>query len=123
MPNYAGKSPLRMLCPHCGTRGEHPVERTDTANYYWGASRTAFFKRIAGRDIGYRLRHKRCVSCNLLFSSVEMPHIFLEKLMGEVERLEGVADKLRGIARTVGKKLLRAADGPPRRAKTKKAKQ
>jgi hypothetical protein len=122
MANYYGKSPLRMMCPHCGTRDEHPVERTDTANYYLGALRTAFFNRIAGRDISYRLRHKRCVSCHQLFSSVEMPHVFFQRLMGEVERLEGVVEKQQKIARTAGRKLLRLADGPAKRSNTKKSK-
>jgi hypothetical protein len=117
MANYYGKKPLRLTCPHCGSYDEHPVTNTHQRPYHWGKPRTAFFKRIAGKDISYRLRSKKCVSCQHSFRSVEMPFMFLDKLMGEVERLETVTEKLRNIARNAGRKLVRAADGPTRRPK------
>lgn len=60
MANYWGKSPLRMKCPNCGTQAEHPVIQTDPENYHWSEDRISFFERIAGQDISYRSRKKRC---------------------------------------------------------------
>ena len=88
MANYWGKSPLRMKCPHCGRRAEHPVVQTDPANYHWNAERVSFFERIAGQDISYRLRRKECSGCDREFETVEMALMYLRSLMGEVERLE-----------------------------------
>lgn len=122
MPNYDGKKPLKLTCPVCGTYGMHPVEKTQPANYYWGAARTPFFKRIAGADISYRLRYRRCVKCSNPFRSVEMPYMFLQNLMGEVERLETVISDLRAAARLAAKTLVQAADGSLKRPKTKKRK-
>ena len=122
MANYYGKSPLRMMCPHCGAIDEHRVIRTDTANYYCGHARTAFFERIAGRDIRYRERLKRCKSCNESFGSIETPSLFLNKLMEEVTRLENAIDKLRDVAAKSGKRLLRAAGVGTKRRKAKRTK-
>jgi hypothetical protein len=87
MPNYYGKSPLRMECPQCGKRGEHPVTRTDPATYHWSKELTPLFVRIAGRDISYRMRTKHCAGCSREFTTVEMADVFLRALVGEVERL------------------------------------
>jgi hypothetical protein len=111
-----------MMCPHCGAIDEHRVIRTDTRNYYFGDARTAFFVRIAGRDIRYRERIKRCKSCNESFGSIETPSVFLNKLMDEVTRLEGAIEKLRDVAAKSGKRLLRATGVSTKRPKTKTAK-
>lgn len=97
------------MCPHCGSIDEHRVHRTYTQNYFCGHARTAFFVRIASRDIRYRERIKRCKSCNQLFGSIEMPSVFLTKVMEEVTRLETANEKLRDVAAKAGKRLLRAA--------------
>src|SRR5688572_28971102 len=65
MPNYSGKSPLRMTCPHCGKEAEHPVVETDP---------TTLSIRLLERDISYRRRTKRCALCNEEFDTVEMAH-------------------------------------------------
>ena len=87
MANYSGKSPLRMECPHCGIRDEHPVTRTDPANYHWSDEAVPLFQRIAGRDISYRRRSKTCKSCSAEFNTVEMADIYLGGLIQEIDRL------------------------------------
>ena len=87
MPNYMGKSPLRMKCPHCGVQDEHFVIQTDPANYHWGAKHVSLFERIAGADISYRKRTKRCRSCETEFETAELALHFLRALVGEVDRL------------------------------------
>src|SRR5438067_10219766 len=95
--HYFGKAPLRMKCPHCEAYGEHPVVRTDPKQYYWDDEATEMFKRIAGKDISYRRRIKRCVKCGRKFSSVEMANIFLEALVKEVQQLERSRDLARSL--------------------------
>lgn len=87
MANYLGKSPLRMECPRCGVKDEHPVIRTDPANYHWSDEMAPLFKRIAGRDISYRCRTKSCKSCGSEFKTVEMADVYLRGLIEEIERL------------------------------------
>jgi transcriptional regulator NrdR family protein len=86
--NYYGKSPLEMHCPHCGTYGAHRVIRTEARWYHWGGESIEMFKRIAGKDISYRRRVKRCSKCARSFVSAEMAHIFLEALVKEVMEQE-----------------------------------
>jgi transcriptional regulator NrdR family protein len=46
------------------------------------------FKRIAGKDISYRRRVKRCMKCQRSFVSAEMANIFLEALVKQVMEQE-----------------------------------
>lgn len=84
-----GKSPLRMKCPHCGKVMGHYVVKTDPRNYHWDNEHVPLFKRIAGTDISYRLRTKRCLSCKKEFDTVEMANHFLDALVDEIDRLAG----------------------------------
>lgn len=94
MPTLGGKRPLRMLCPHCGAKGSHKWVSTDPNCYCWNEATAAMFERISGRDICYRVRKKRCISCNRTFSAVEMPKRYLADMIREIQRLERVVDYL-----------------------------
>ncbi len=87
MANYWGKSPLRMECPHCGVRDEHPVVRTDPSNYRWSDELAPLFERLVGRDLSYRRRTKRCKNCEREFLTVEMANTYLRGLITEILRL------------------------------------
>jgi hypothetical protein len=87
MPNYYGKSPLGMTCPKCGAYGSHAVKKTDPANYHWSNETVAIFKRIAGSDISYRVRTKKCVYCGEEFQSTEIPNHHFTAIVCELLRL------------------------------------
>lgn len=93
MANYWGKSPLRMECPHCGVRDEHPVARTDPTNYHWSDELAPLFERLVGRDISYRRRTKRCKNCDREFLTVEMANTYLRGLVNEVLRLTAECER------------------------------
>lgn len=88
-----------MECPHCGTKDEHPVVRTDPLNYHWSDELAPLFERLVGRDISYRRRTKRCKSCEREFLTVEMANTYLRALIGEVQRLS--AENERAVAALV----------------------
>jgi septal ring factor EnvC (AmiA/AmiB activator) len=88
MSKIRNKKPLRLLCPHCGKLGHHPVVKTDPNTYYCGDQSTAIFVRIAGRDISYRMREKWCIHCQCSFVSVEMAVIYLKSMVTEIQRQE-----------------------------------
>ena len=94
MPNYNGKFPLGMICPRCGKLDNHPIEKTYPKNYHPGKDTVETFKRIAGRDITYRLRTKKCVGCAQKFDSAEIPHEHLRAVVKELLRLLGVQSDL-----------------------------
>jgi hypothetical protein len=87
--NYYGKIPLRMRCPHCNDYDSHPVIKSDSRVYHWDKETVSLFERIAGRDISYRRHSKRCKSCGRSFISIELASVFLEKLIKEVQQLDG----------------------------------
>ena len=101
--NWYGKSPLEMKCPWCGAYGAHPVVRTEPKLFYWSDETTKLFERIAGRDISYRRRTKRCIKCEERFQSEEMANDFLEVLMKEIERLENSLQLARSLLDKVSK--------------------
>ena len=92
MANYFGKSPLKMHCPHCEEYAPHPVVNTDPGWYHWGDTYTAFFQRIAGRDISYRRRTKKCEKCSAQFDTAELSFDFLPALIKECTRLKRESD-------------------------------
>ena len=92
--NYEGKSPLKMRCPHCGKLGPHSVISTEPKIYHWNAETVKLFERIAGRDISFRRRVKKCVHCGAQFITVEMANAFLDALINEVQKL---ASELRNL--------------------------
>ena len=83
-----GKSALHMTCPKCGIKGPHPIIRTDPKQYHWDQSTVELFERIAGRDLSFRMRTKKCMNCEKQFQSAELGFVFLAGLVKEVKDLE-----------------------------------
>ena len=83
-----GKSALHMTCPKCGISGPYPVIRTDPNLYGFDNSTVELFKRIAGQDLSYRIRTKKCLNCEKQFQSAELGSVFLAGLVKEVKDLE-----------------------------------
>jgi hypothetical protein len=98
--NYSGKTPLTMNCPHCDWYGAHPVIRTESKIYFWDADATAMFEKIAGKDISYRRRVKRCVKCGRQFFSIEMANVFLKALIEHALQLENSLSATRSLLRS-----------------------
>lgn len=78
---------LQLTCPHCQEFGEHKTIRTDPNTYHWSKETVLLFTLIAGQDIRYRVRERRCEHCNQVFKATELPHVFLEALVNEVIKL------------------------------------
>jgi transcriptional regulator NrdR family protein len=93
--NPYGKSALEMFCPHCNAYAAHPVVRTDARSFHMGGDTVAMFKRIAGRDISWRQRLKRCITCDETFHTVEMAEPFLFTLVRHVGSLQMTNETLR----------------------------
>ena len=89
MTNYYsggyGGSAMKLDCPNCGNRSAHNVHKTDPAYYHWSDEHVEYFKRIAGRDITYRKRIRDCRICNQRFETIEMPFLFLNALMSDLD--------------------------------------
>lgn len=89
-------SPLTMECPCCGIRGEFKVIRTLKSFYHWNNENVEYFHSIAGSDISYRKRVKRCTVCNNEFYTIEMAIKFLIALMNDIESKSSLISELLG---------------------------
>jgi transcriptional regulator NrdR family protein len=98
-----------MECPRCGQVGEYPVIKTNP-DVLKRANKTQLFERIAGKDISYRRRHKRCSNCKQNFETLEMPDIFFDSLLNEIERLESQNKFLKQAIIDAGNYLLKQAE-------------
>ena len=87
MPNYAGKSPMRIRCPHCFVEEAHPVIYTDPETYE---------KTIDRRWVEYRRREKQCVSCKKNFHTIETPELFFNNVTDRVVQLAREVEGLKG---------------------------
>jgi len=97
MANFyaTGKPPLAMQCPHCGAYDGHEVVRTLPHHYKWDDASTTFFERIAGRDISFRKRVKRCKKCSSTFQSIELWQRYLAALIAEARKLTSQVELLK----------------------------
>lgn len=100
-----GGHALRTECPHCGERGQNHVVRTDPKPYRWSDAAIDLCKRLAGRDIDYRIRVRRCESCGREYETAELDATWIAVLTEEVLRLE---DECEGL-RSRGERLRAAA--------------
>ncbi len=78
--------PLDIRCPECGRNGGHMVE---------GKTETEYLTSIPNADYPgllptYRVRTKRCVECDKLFGTVEMPEKYFNAYVLEIARLKGI---------------------------------
>jgi hypothetical protein len=67
-----GGAAMNQRCPHCGTYGEHRVERTFPADYHWDGATVPIWEEILGHDLSYRMRERVCRYCDLRFNTVEI---------------------------------------------------
>lgn len=111
MANYVGRAGTIMECPKCGKIGEYPVVKTNP-RVLMRANKTELFKRIAGKDVSYRRRTKRCSNCKGVFETLEMPDLFFDSLLGEIERLEQENTSLKNSICETGNSLLALIDKP-----------
>ncbi len=89
-----GGSSLKMECPHCGERGEFKVQKTLKSFYHWSPEKVAYFEDIAGRDISFRKRIKKCTFCGETFQTIEMANEFLIAMMKDIQTKESLISKL-----------------------------
>jgi len=87
MSGRGGKA-IKLKCPTCGKEAGHHVKVTDPETCHFGSDREAFFKRISGQDISFRIRVRECLECRKSFETFEMWSEFLSQLMAEIIRLE-----------------------------------
>lgn len=89
-----GGSSLKMECPHCGERGEFKVQKTLKRFYHWNSDKVAYFEEIAGSDISFRTRIKKCTFCGKTFYTIEMARDFLIAMMNDIQAKESLISKL-----------------------------
>ncbi|MGD9733686.1 MAG: hypothetical protein AB7U45_16035 [Desulfamplus sp.] len=92
--NTRGGSSLKMECPHCGKRGEFKVQKTLKGFYHWNPDKVSYFKEIAGSDISYRQRIKKCTFCGETFNTIEMARDFLFAMMNDIQAKDSLILKL-----------------------------
>ncbi|WP_185244477.1 hypothetical protein [Citrifermentans bremense] len=85
-------SALELQCPECGHYGGHEVEQTqrDPGNLTCIPDNNfpVFMP-------NYRVRIKRCIKCHKQFGSIEMPEMYFEAIVSEINRLSEL-EKTRG---------------------------
>jgi uncharacterized C2H2 Zn-finger protein len=86
MPDY-GETRLIFKCPRCGQTAKPSRVRTPRTVYTWSKTATDVFQEIAGSDISFRSREKRCDRCGEIFSTVEMAALYLKAMVSELMRL------------------------------------
>lgn len=91
--NPLGGSPMTLDCPLCKKRGKHHVSETPKEMFHWNEERVEYFTRIAGMDMTYRKRERKCTFCGKEFATIETPLMFLQALMKDIETKERVFSK------------------------------
>src|SRR5882762_9780668 len=71
-----------------------PVVRTYARWFHVGGDTVAMFKRIAGSDISWRQRVKRCIKCDETFHTAELAVPFLFALVDHAQNLQIINQRL-----------------------------
>ncbi len=83
---------MRFPCPECDVVTPHPVVRTERHAYYWSDRHSAYFESMAGVDVQYGVRERRCERCGEQTRTAETSADVLAALVGEVDRLSALLE-------------------------------